>query len=1154
MIADVIQNAPETGYVVDGVDFLSNISGIISSLRSFKEERDIRKSTKKSLEDSLQSQGITLSTSQWELLEPLIRWDDPVVQQIFLSGSFSGGVTVWLSGVNEEDIFTTEQIQAISSIYRDVLVHRVVNDPVIVSFQTSEKLQELEASINKIIKILLSRNLESQGDIKQAELIGLKTFRSVVLENENDEPDPFRGLKTGTPRMIDFDNGYVIDPPYLSEVIRKFDLYSAQKPYADFLLLGPTGSGKTWGSLSIGYHFIKNDWVVFQIDLENIVRYNLTPNLIPFLLKQSQRTVLFVENVHLYVDYARELIEQIRMNTILLQNPLRILVIGRSSIESDNERIQPLSELFDTETILFLKPNPNFAETYLTRLRQEFEIHEDFKAISLLEQSGSFAIYCEVLRRIIEESQGCGPEDYDPWEEISKYSLQRRLVDVYATDRRKGAIILSAISAFSRIESPLLEDFLLEYLGDAYQDTLGVLISHQQLWVHEVSDVFLRRLGLPHPRLAENLFEWGREVLGMYLKQKDTPIEETIYFDYLDYLETLDSALRQDEDCVYVHRITTHLGLVEGTSVVEKIFQYLLQKIETSTEELSDRVRTLTAGSLYNIGNFYRQQDDFCKAIIAYTSALLLQDDFVQAWNNLGAVYLQMKEYSSATECLIHAIEVDDSQSSPFANLSAAYFKQELSCLGYITGKIAIELDPNNATGWFNLARSCQLKKRYEEAMEYLHIAMDLHETISVHLYEMELELLHGLKEYRRALQRAKEIGKLGHETAVIFLRIGVSMLRLECFDSSVKWLKIALKKDSGIYEAWLFLAEAETKRNNWDLAVKYTEKALDIYPDRDIGLGFMLTIFLRNKQNHSDLLKRYLRAKPTDISLATQIIRYLLHLNYTSDAEHIVDWLLQSQIQEQLALLEICHEFLKKNSLEPANDILQTFEKIPEPPIEFYEAKAVFMFMRKEYEASIEFAERVLSDNRDNLHSLLACGLSHLRLKRFNEGISLLEESLVLDPEYIPAIHALGDAYYSQKEWKKAEVEYQKLTKLKPKHPGYWINYGSSLARQGMLKVAKRMFNRARGLVPNDGRSWLNFGRSYEDLGNLAQAESCVRKAHSLKPNNVTILRILYTILKKRGKHRHADTIAAQIDELVAEGVAEYYEETDGDESTNWA
>ena len=87
---------------------------------------------------------------------------------------------------------------------------------------------------------------------------------------------------------------------------------------------------------------------------------------------------------------------------------------------------------------------------------------------------------------------------------------------------------------------------------------------------------------------------------------------------------------------------------------------------------------------LYNQGNEYRRQKDYDRAIECYTKVLKINQEDVEAYNNLGVAYAGKGAY-------------------------------ELAIKSY---KQALRIDPQKANSWYNLGLNCERLGRIKEATE----------------------------------------------------------------------------------------------------------------------------------------------------------------------------------------------------------------------------------------------------------------------------------------------------------------------------------------------------------------------------------------------------------------------------------------------------
>lgn len=110
-----------------------------------------------------------------------------------------------------------------------------------------------------------------------------------------------------------------------------------------------------------------------------------------------------------------------------------------------------------------------------------------------------------------------------------------------------------------------------------------------------------------------------------------------------------------------------------------------------------DAEQQFLRGCSYEKSNMYRE------AIEAYTEALRIKTDYVEAYINLGLAYYKLGRYAEAVDAYKHAIKIKPGALSVYNKMGAAYIILGEYSLALDAFKQSIKIDPNNSETHFNL-------------------------------------------------------------------------------------------------------------------------------------------------------------------------------------------------------------------------------------------------------------------------------------------------------------------------------------------------------------------------------------------------------------------------------------------------------------------
>lgn len=169
-----------------------------------------------------------------------------------------------------------------------------------------------------------------------------------------------------------------------------------------------------------------------------------------------------------------------------------------------------------------------------------------------------------------------------------------------------------------------------------------------------------------------------------------------------------------------------------------------------------------------------------------------------------------------------------------------------------------------------------------------------------------------------------------------------------------------------------------------------------------------------------------------------------------------------------------------------------------------------------------------------------LAIGICHLSLKQYKEAISALDECLVKDAKYRPAIYTKAVALHltwnfedavklyervldaepsseetllnlislglQQKNISLLERYSQRLLEVKHDAPEGLEGLGVSAFARGEFDAAAGYYKRLTELIPNEVEYWLNLGISYHRQSKVTESVPAFSKARDLRPDSTYV------------------------------------------------
>jgi len=128
----------------------------------------------------------------------------------------------------------------------------------------------------------------------------------------------------------------------------------------------------------------------------------------------------------------------------------------------------------------------------------------------------------------------------------------------------------------------------------------------------------------------------------------------------------------------------------------------------------------------HNIGYIFSLKGEHQQAILYYSRAIFLKENYALAYYNRGCIYKILREYDKAIGDFSKAIEYNPDEAEAYNNRGAMYAvgRQIDSAIADFTK--AIELKPNEARYYINRASSYSDKSEYDKGIEDCTRAIEL--------------------------------------------------------------------------------------------------------------------------------------------------------------------------------------------------------------------------------------------------------------------------------------------------------------------------------------------------------------------------------------------------------------------------------------------
>ena len=160
---------------------------------------------------------------------------------------------------------------------------------------------------------------------------------------------------------------------------------------------------------------------------------------------------------------------------------------------------------------------------------------------------------------------------------------------------------------------------------------------------------------------------------------------------------------------------------------------------------------TPNASSYYDKGNDYIDEEKYQLAIDEFTTAILLNPNYTNAYNNRGFAYDGLGQHQRAIENYDKAIQLDPDYADTYYNRGAAYDELGQDQRAIQDYDKAIQLEPNNDRAYHNRGMAYHKLSQYQRALEDYDKAIQLDPDVVS--YVARGNAYYRLGQYQRAIQ-----------------------------------------------------------------------------------------------------------------------------------------------------------------------------------------------------------------------------------------------------------------------------------------------------------------------------------------------------------------------------------------------------------------
>ncbi len=178
----------------------------------------------------------------------------------------------------------------------------------------------------------------------------------------------------------------------------------------------------------------------------------------------------------------------------------------------------------------------------------------------------------------------------------------------------------------------------------------------------------------------------------------------------------------------------------------------------------------------YQLGIAYQQNNDFDNALEAFTQAGAIRSDYIRAFTARGNLLIRMGRFDEAITAFRTGNEITsatpDDRSKNLEGMGRAYMRMRNYEQAVSAFQMAVQVDPNNASAYYNMGRTFKEQRDNDSAREALESAATIEG--GNHRYHTELaSVLNLLGRYSAAAQAARAAIGINNNYAAAWFELG---------------------------------------------------------------------------------------------------------------------------------------------------------------------------------------------------------------------------------------------------------------------------------------------------------------------------------------------------------------------------------------------
>jgi len=247
-------------------------------------------------------------------------------------------------------------------------------------------------------------------------------------------------------------------------------------------------------------------------------------------------------------------------------------------------------------------------------------------------------------------------------------------------------------------------------------------------------------------------------------------------------------------------------------------------------EGQSSQPNSTTAETYFKQGEDYRNNNQYDKALAAYTKAIEVNPQYADAYLDRGIVYYNLKEYDKAMADYNKVLEINPQDAYAYHNRGLVYYNLKEYDKAMADYNKVLEINPQDADAYYNRGNVYYNLKEYDKAMADYNKAIEINPQ-DADAYHNRGLVYRNLKEYDKAIKDYNKALEIDPQDADAYNGRGLVYHDLKEYDKAMADYNKAIEVNPQDAYAYNNRGNLYYDLKEYDKAIKDCNKALEIDP-----------------------------------------------------------------------------------------------------------------------------------------------------------------------------------------------------------------------------------------------------------------------------------------------------------------------------------